>query len=228
MPRMITLAGAQLGPIARSESRQSVVKRMLELMRRAKARGAGLIVFPELALTTFFPRWYIEDEAELDAFYETAMPNPAVQPLFDEAKKLGIGFYLGYAELTVEAGRKHRYNTAIMVDQGGTIVGKYRKVHLPGHAEYIPSLPWQHLEKRYFEPGDLGFPVWRTMGGIMGMLLASYAKTPITRMVINDVGSFIPKASLERMLAAGRALAGSRWVHPRAVKATSSRHKVVV
>ncbi len=188
MPRMITLAGAQLGPIARTETRQSVVKRLLDLMRRAKERGAGIVVFPELALTTFFPRWYIEDEAELDAFYETSMPNPAVQPLFEEAKRLGIGFYLGYAEIAIEAGNKHRYNTAILVDQSGGIVGKYRKVHLPGHAEYNPSLPWQHLEKRYFEPGDLGFPVWRTMGGIMGMCICNDRRWPETYRVMGMKG----------------------------------------
>jgi predicted amidohydrolase len=40
-------------------------------------------------------------------------------------------------------------------------VGKYRKVHLPGHREHEPQRPFQNLEKRYFEVGDLGFPVFR-------------------------------------------------------------------
>ena len=161
MERFINVAGAQLGPIARSESRQQVVSRLLELMREAKARGSDIVVFPELALTTFFPRWWMEDDAEIDSFFEREMPSAASGPLFETAKSLGIGFYLGYAELVEQNGVAHHYNTAILVDKNAAIVGKYRKVHLPGHADNRPHYPFQHLEKRYFEPGDLGFPVWR-------------------------------------------------------------------
>ena len=71
----------------------------IEMLREAKGRGARLVVFPELALTTFFPRWHVADIAEFDHYYEPAMPNSAVQPLFDEARRLGVGFALGYAEL---------------------------------------------------------------------------------------------------------------------------------
>ena len=58
--RIITVAAAQMGPIQRAGSRQTVIPRMIALMDEAKARGADLIVYPELALTTFFPRWYME------------------------------------------------------------------------------------------------------------------------------------------------------------------------
>ncbi len=163
MARIVNAAAAQMGPIAKSETRKDTVKRLIAMMREAKARGADLVVFTELALTTFFPRWLIEDEAELDSYYEKEMPGPETQPLFDEAKKLGIGFYLGYAELAVEDDRKRRFNTSILVDRSGNIVGKYRKVHLPGHAEPQPGRTHQHLEKRYFEPGNLGFEVWRAL-----------------------------------------------------------------
>jgi N-carbamoyl-D-amino-acid hydrolase len=188
MTRHLITASAQMGPIAKSETRKDTVRRLLEMMREAHGRGAKLVVFTEMALTTFFPRWMIEDEAELDSYYETAMPSPATQPLFDEAAKLGIGFYLGYAELVVKAGVKHRYNTAILVDQTGKIVGKYRKVHLPGWAEPLPDRAFQHLEKRYFEPGDLGFPVWRTMGGIMGMAICNDRRWPETYRVMGLQG----------------------------------------
>ena len=184
--RVLYIAAAQLGPIARNEPRELVVSRMTALLEEARARRADLVVFPELALTTFFPRWYFEDEAELLPFYETEMPNAAVQPLFDAAKAAGIGFYLGYAELTAEG---RRFNTSILVDKGGEIVGKYRKVHLPGHAEYEPWRPFQHLEKRYFEPGDLGFPVWETMGGIMGMCLCNDRRWPETYRVMGLQGA---------------------------------------
>src|SRR5215471_7488551 len=181
MGRIVQVASAQMGPISRSETRKDAVRRLIALMREAKGRGAELVVFPELALTTFFPRWLIEDEAELDSFYERAMPNPAVQPLFDEAKRLGIGFYLGYAELTPE---RRRFNASIIVDAGGRIVGKYRKVHLPGHAEHEPARPFQHLEKRYFEVGNLGFPVWRAFGGNFGMCICNDRRWPETYRVM--------------------------------------------
>ena len=107
------LAVAQVGGIARSDSRAAVVNRLIDMMRESRSRGASFVVFPELTLTTFFPRYWIESEAELDEYFETQMPNGHVEPLFDCAKQLEIGFYLGYAELTPEG---RRYNTAILVD----------------------------------------------------------------------------------------------------------------
>lgn len=144
----------------------------MALMRQARANGCDLIVYPELALTTFFPRWYFEDQAEIDAFFEREMPGAQTQALFDLAREIGIGFYLGYAELTVEAGVARRYNTSILVDKSGAIVAKYRKVHLPGHAEHEPWREFQHLEKRYFEPGS-GFGVTNAFGGVMGMAICN-------------------------------------------------------
>lgn len=184
MSRLVHVAAAQMGPIARSETRQQAVKRQLELMREAKSRGADLVVFPELALTTFFPRWWMEDEDEIDGFYEREMPNAATEPLFAAARKLGIGFYLGYAELAVEDGRKRRFNASMLVDKSGRTVGKYRKVHIPGHAEYKAGITHQHLEKKYFEPGDSGFPVWRSFGGIMGMCICNDRRWPETYRVM--------------------------------------------
>jgi N-carbamoyl-D-amino-acid hydrolase len=186
--RSFDIGVAQLGPIARSESRGAVVERLLALLHRAAERRCRLVVFPELALTTFFPRWYFENENELDDFYETAMPNPVVQPLFDEAARLSVGFYLGYAELVSEDGRKRRFNTSILVDESGRIAGKYRKVHLPGHAEPEPWRPFQHLEKRYFEPGDYGFPVWEAFGGRLGMCICNDRRWPETWRVMGLKG----------------------------------------
>ncbi len=187
--RPIELGVAQLGPIARTETRGHVVKRLLDLLYQAAERRCTLVVFPELALTTFFPRWYFPDEAELDAFYETSMPNPTVQPLFTEAARLGIGFYLGYAELVQQAGRKRRFNTSILVNPQGEIVGQYRKIHLPGHADHQPWRPFQHLEKRYFEPGDDGFSVWNILDGVLGMCLCNDRRWPETWRVLGLQGA---------------------------------------
>ena len=158
--RNITIAAAQMGPIQKEEKRDQVVKRMINLMDAAKKSNADLIVYPELALTTFFPRYYMEDQKEIDLWFETDMPNAATLPLFKKGRDYGMAFTFGYAELT-HAG-KH-FNTSIFVDNTGSIIGKYRKVHLPGHSEYDPSRDFQHLEKRYFLPGDLGFPVYLSL-----------------------------------------------------------------
>ncbi|HET9063225.1 MAG TPA: N-carbamoyl-D-amino-acid hydrolase [Candidatus Binatia bacterium] len=188
MPRIVTVGAAQLGPIARAETRRQVVERLLSLMRQAKAHGCDLVVYPELALTTFFPRWHFERQAEIDAFFERAIPSQETQPLFDASRELGVGFYLGYAELATEDGRTRRFNTSILVDKGGRIVGKYRKVHLPGHAEHEPWRRFQHLEKRYFETGDLGFPVFRAFGGILGMCICNDRRWPETYRVMGLQG----------------------------------------
>ncbi|QFU02964.1 N-carbamoyl-D-amino acid hydrolase [Halomonas sp. THAF5a] len=180
MSRKLMVGAAQLGPIERTESRSQAVARMVDLMHQAKARGVQLVVFPELALTTFFPRWYFEDQAEVDAFFERELPGPETQPLFDAARELDIGFYLGYGELAQEDGKTRHFNTSILVDGSGRIVGKYRKVHLPGHAEHEPWRPFQHLEKRYFEPGNQGFGAWQAFGGTMGMALCNDRRWPET------------------------------------------------
>ncbi|MCZ6729573.1 MAG: N-carbamoyl-D-amino-acid hydrolase [SAR324 cluster bacterium] len=188
MSKGVIVGAAQLGPVQRGESRASAVERMIALLRQAHGMGCTLVVFPELALTTFFPRWFLEDQEEVDSFFEVDMPGPHTQALFDEARRLKMGFYLGYAELAEEKGGLRRYNTSILVDGEGSIVGKYRKIHLPGHAEHEPQRPFQHLEKRYFDVGDLGFPVWRTMGGVMGMCLCNDRRWPETYRVLGLQG----------------------------------------
>jgi predicted amidohydrolase len=179
MPRIIVVAAAQLGPIQRAEGRDIAVARMVRLMEKAHARGAELVVFPELALTTFFPRHYLENRADADQWFESAMPSNETAPLFAAAKKFNIGFHLGYAERTPEG---QHFNTAILVAPSGEILLKYRKIHLPGHSDYDPNRTTQHLEKRYFEVGDLGFPVIRApMGSTtlnMGMLICNDRRWP--------------------------------------------------
>lgn len=184
MSRILRVAAAQLGPIQKADSRAMVVARMLALMEEAKAQDCDLVAFPELALTTFFPRWYCEDRKEMMPFFEVTMPNDEVQPLFDFAKKNKIGFYLGYAEYVAacasDDGEEHFYNSSILVDKDAQIVGNYRKIHLPGHTEYNPKRAHQHLEKRYFEVGDRGFHVDKAMNGNIGMALCNDRRWPET------------------------------------------------
>src|SRR4051812_11633644 len=114
MTRKLNLAVAQMGPVHLADTREKVVGRLLAMLREAKGRGSDFVVFPELALTTFFPRYWMTDQQEIDRFFERSMPNAATQPLFDEAKKLEVGFYLGYAELTPDG---ERFNASILVDR---------------------------------------------------------------------------------------------------------------
>jgi predicted amidohydrolase len=87
MTRELVVGAAQLGPVARAERRSHVVDRLIDLLHRGHRAGCELVVFPELALTTFFPRWCLDDGAvggidaisgdtnDLDSFYERSMPN---------------------------------------------------------------------------------------------------------------------------------------------------------
>ena len=181
MTRKLHIAAAQLGAANLADTRETMVARLRDLLRQAHARGVRFVVFPELALTTFFPRYWFDNAAEVDArFFERSMPSPVTAPLFDDARRYGIGFYLGYAELTPEG---RHFNTAILVSPAGDIVGKYRKVHLPGHADHKPEAAFQHLEKKYFEVGDLGFNTFRVEdsgvgSAIMGMLICNDRRWP--------------------------------------------------
>ena len=177
----LPLAVAQLGPIHLRDERPAVVARLLALMREAASRGARMVVFPELALTTFFPRYWMEDAEAIDRFFEREMPGPATQPLFDAARELGIAFYLGYAELTADG---HRYNTSILVDESGRIAARYRKIHLPGHSDHKPQAPFQHLEKKYFEVGNDGFGVTPLVGTRVGQCLCNDRRWPETFRVM--------------------------------------------
>lgn len=168
MSRILTLAAAQMGPVQRDHTRDDVVERLILLLREAAERGANVVAFPELALTTFFPRWHVPLE-EAEHYYETEMPNRFTKPLWDEAARLGVGFSLGYA-LRQDDGR--RFNVYHLVERDGRTVGVFRKVHIPGHAEHEEWRDFQHAERHYFEPGD-DFPVWRAFGGLVGMAICN-------------------------------------------------------
>ncbi len=174
MTRIVTVGAAQLGPVQLADDRASVVDRLIALLKEGASRGCDLVVFPELALTTFFPRWFLDDISEADHFYERSMPNDATQPLFDEAKRLGVGFCLGYALLEEKAdGTHHRWNVQSLVAKDGSIVATFKKVHIPGHESNEPGRPFQHLERYYFEPSPEGFGVWDAFGARVGMMICN-------------------------------------------------------
>ena len=141
------------------------------------------------------------------------MPSPETQPLFELARAKGIGFYLGYAERTEEEGATHRFNTSILVGPDGRLIGKYRKVHLPGHDDHRPNAPYQHLEKKYFEVGNLGFNVWKMFKDevIVGQCICNDRRWPETFRVMGaegrrDGGAGLQHADRQRLCAARAAL----------------------
>ncbi|CZR53991.1 related to N-carbamoyl-D-amino acid hydrolase [Phialocephala subalpina] len=164
MPRTLKVAAAQLGPIHLTSKREEVVSRMITLLRSASKLGAQLVLFPETAFTTFFPRHLINSQEELDSYFDstdTITSAPNTKPLFDEAKTLGIDISVGFAERTTDG---KGYNTSVYFSaKKGEIIAKYRKVHLPGTKEpFANPDAVNQLEKRYFEPGNLGFTAFRT------------------------------------------------------------------
>jgi N-carbamoyl-D-amino-acid hydrolase len=179
MSRIVTVGAAQLGPIQRQDSREAVVERLLSLLWGAADKGCELVVYPELALTTFFPRWFVDDIADAEHWYERAMPGETTQPLFEEAARLGVGFCLGYALLEEgDDGEVHRWNVQTLVERDGSIVATFKKVHIPGHEGYEPDRPFQHAERYYFEPSPDGFGVWDAFSGRVGMMICNDRRWP--------------------------------------------------
>ena len=88
MTRVVRVAAAQLGPIQKTDSRESVVERLIRLMDEARVNKVELVVYPELALTTFFPRWFVDVISEADHWYERSMPSLVVQPLDRKSTRL--------------------------------------------------------------------------------------------------------------------------------------------
>lgn len=179
--RKFTIAGIQLGPIQKATPKSETVLRLANLLKESASKGATLAVFPELALTSFFPRWYIESQEEIDSYFEKGdiTKNEVLKPLFDAAIENNCGFVLGYAELTDDG---HHFNTYVLVHNKGKVVQKYRKAHLPGFVEPTEGIPFQQLEKRYFEYGDLGFPAYHSnpdwIDATMGMLICNDRRWP--------------------------------------------------
>jgi len=191
MGREIRVAAAQMGPNQPTDKRSVIIDRMINLIEKGATDKADLVVFPELAFTTFFPRYLIEDEAVLDKYFEIDMPNKDNEHLFKVARDAKVGFYVGYAELSVEKNIKRRYNTAILVSPEGHIINKYRKIHLPGTPSPVQEYARQQLEKKYFSVGNLGFPVVEAFGAKIGMAICNDRRWPETFRVLALKGAEI-------------------------------------
>jgi predicted amidohydrolase len=147
---------------------------LIVLLESAAAQGAQLVLFPELAFVTFFPRHadLMHNQGLLETYFESSddLPNNLnTKPLFDRAIDLKVDICIGFAERAPDG---NGYNSSIYFSAvEGRVLSKYRKVHLPGTDEPFPdSLAVNQLEKRYFTPGDLGFQTFRAPGLIQGVM----------------------------------------------------------
>jgi predicted amidohydrolase len=214
MARYLTLATCQTGPVQKVTARSEVVDRLISLLETAARRGAELAVFPEMALTTFFPREKIDSNEEIERYFEAAMPSEETRRLFDAARRLRIAFALGFCELAAGNGERRRYNSMVLVGRDGDVLGLYRKVHVPGSLEVEDGVT-PHLERRYFTPGDVGFPVFDCLGTRVGLAICNDRRWPETyRMLcLNGAEVVLIGYNTPAELAEAPALAHLRMFH---------------
>ncbi len=163
------VAAAQLGPA--SPARRDTVARIVRLVEQAGREGVGFLVLPELALSTYFATVVHED---VTPYFEPGLPAPDTAPIFQAVAAHGITTVLPFAE---QQGPRF-FNTAALLDRDGREVGRYRKTHIPGQREPADDGSLKILEKRYFTPGDLGFPVFDTPIGPTGILICYDRRFP--------------------------------------------------
>ncbi|OWB55266.1 transferase activity protein [[Candida] boidinii] len=164
MVRKVIVAAAQVGRIDIDTPIDNVIDRLIVLLEEAHKHEVKLVNYPELAFTTFFARHLIENEDELNKWFVKSKDITKQEPysrLFDKAKEHKISISIGYAELTSD---DRKFNTSIFVNGDGKIISKYRKIHLPGDAEPVEGAPFQHLEKKYFQTGDIDWKAFRWSG----------------------------------------------------------------
>ena len=129
----------------------------IELSNLAVERGAGLIAFPELCTTKWFPSKMRQGYFDL----AETIPGPSTDRMCRFALENDVVAVLPVFE---KGGKGRYYNSAAVIDANGALLGVYRKAHVPN----VPG--WN--ERFYFLPGDLGFPVFSTKVGRIGVQLS--------------------------------------------------------
>jgi N-carbamoylputrescine amidase len=148
---MLKIAGIQM--ICSQNPKRNLEKAQM-LAQIAVERGAKMICFQELFTTHWFPMDIRPEHLQL----AEEVPGPTTEAMQRLAQKTEVGMVLPLFE---KDPRGLYFNTAVVIDADGKILGKYRKVH-------IPQIPlWE--EKAYFHPGDLGFPVFATRYARLGV-----------------------------------------------------------
>jgi predicted amidohydrolase len=169
MPRHIKVAAAQMGPNNEGVSREEIVERMQSLLDQAIADKVELIAYPEMALTTYFPK---KIRPDFDQFFETEVPPKALEPLLRRAAGARVAVHVGFCE---KAEGKY-FNTALLTDRDGRLCGTFRKIHLPGTK--APDGFAQVYEPYYFAHGDTGYRVFDAAGARVGIAICQDRRYP--------------------------------------------------
>ena len=167
----VKVAAAQLGPA--SADKAETISRIAALIDEAGSKGVQLVVFPELALSPYFASKVREDA---ESFAETSFPSQETAPIIEAIRRNNITTVIPFAEMTPEG----LYNSAALLDGSGQDLGRYRKMHIPGTVEPSPEKHRSGLEKRYFLPGNLGFPAYASPVGPVGMAICYDRRFPET------------------------------------------------
>ena len=169
MSRTLKVAAAQMGPNNEGTSREEIVERMIALLDQARGDQVELIAYPEMALTTYFPKRVRPD---YDQFFETEVPPKALEPLLRRAADARIAVHVGFCE---KADGKY-FNTALLTDRDGRLCGTFRKIHLPGTK--APDGFAQVYEPYYFAHGDTGYKVFDAVGAKVGIAICQDRRYP--------------------------------------------------
>ena len=149
--REVTVAATQM---ACSSETDKNVSNAEKLVRQAASEGAQIILIQELFESQYFCMDQKEELFELSKPFEN---HPTIKKFSELAKELKVVLPVSFFE---KANRAH-YNSVAIVDADGSVLGKYRKSHIPDGPGY--------QEKFYFNPGDTGFKVWNTKYAKIGV-----------------------------------------------------------
>ena len=169
MARVVKVAAAQMGPNDEGTSRDEIVERMMGLLELAIADGVDLVAYPEMALTTYFPK---KIRPDFEQFFEHEVPPKALEPLLRRAAAARVAIHAGFCE---KADGKY-FNTALLTDKDGRLCGTFRKIHLPGTRE--PDGFAQVYEPYYFAHGDTGYRVFDAAGARIGIAICQDRRYP--------------------------------------------------
>ena len=169
MSRSIKVAAAQMGPNQDGTPREAIVERMLGLLDQAIRDDVEVIAYPEMALTTYFPK---RIRTDFDQFFETEVPPKALEPLLRRAAEARIAVHVGFCE---KAEGKY-FNSALLTGRDGRLCGTFRKIHLPGTR--TPDGFAQVFEPYYFAHGDTGYKVFDATGARVGVAICQDRRYP--------------------------------------------------
>ncbi len=148
---MVTLAGIQMNGCGEKTENLEKAKKLAEM---AAQRGAQMACFQELFTTHWFPKDIHPENFSL----AEEIPGPTTEVMQEIARRTQMVMVLPIFE---RGSSGSFFNSAVVLDADGEILGKYRKIH-------VPQIPlWE--ERAYFQPGDLGFPVFQTRYGRVGI-----------------------------------------------------------